>query len=47
MVELFVTHMDNILAVKRTRNHMKENVLDVLTYIFESYIEEVDEVFNR
>lgn len=47
MVELFATPMDNILAVKRTRNHMKENVLDVLTYMFESYFEEVDAVFNR
>lgn len=26
---------------------MKENVLDVLTYMFESYFEEADAVFNR
>ena len=26
---------------------MKENVLDVLTYMFESYFEEADAMFNR
>ena len=26
---------------------MKENVLDVLTYMFESYFEETDAIFNR